>query len=146
MKQKTIALLGSTGSIGQSTLEIIKKTNKFKVVLIFANSNYLKILNQINIFKPKIVIINNHEVYLRVKKIKKLKKIIILNNITNIQKYIKKIDISVSAIPGIAGLEPTLAFIKLSKKILIANKESIVCGWKLIKKYVTKYNTKLIYS
>ena len=144
MKQKTIALLGSTGSIGQSTLEIIKKTNKFKVVLIFANSNYLKILNQINIFKPKIVIINNHEVYLRVKKIKKLKKIIILNNITNIQKYIKKIDISVSAIPGIAGLEPTLAFIKLSKKILIANKESIVCGWKLIKKYVTKYNTKLI--
>ena len=144
MKQKTIALLGSTGSIGQSTLEIIKKTNKFKVVLIFANSNYLKILNQINIFKPKIIIINNHEVYLRVKKIKKLKKIIILNNITNIQKYIKKIDISVSAIPGIAGLEPTLAFIKLSKKILIANKESIVCGWKLIKKYVTKYNTKLI--
>ena len=144
MKQKTIALLGSTGSIGQSTLEIIKKTNKFKVVLIFANSNYLKILNQINIFKPKIVIINNHEVYLRVKKIKKLKKIIILNNITNIQKYIKKIDISVSAIPGIAGLEPTLAFIKLSKKILIANKESIVCGWKLIKKYIIKYNTKLI--
>lgn len=144
MKQKTIALLGSTGSIGQSTLEIVKKTNKFKVVLIFANSNYLKILNQINIFKPKIVIINNHEVYLKVKKIKKLEKIIILNNITNIQKYIKKIDISVSAIPGIAGLEPTLAFIKLSKKILIANKESIVCGWKLIKKYIIKYNTTLI--
>ena len=144
MKQKTIALLGSTGSIGQSTLEIIKKTNKFKVVLIFANSNYLKILNQINIFKPKIVIINNLSVYLKIKKLNKLNKLIVLNNFFLIEKYIKKVDITVSAIPGIAGLEPTLTFIKLSKKILLANKESIVCGWKLIKKYVTKYNTKLI--
>ena len=43
MKLKTIAVLGSTGSIGESTLAIIKKTNKFKVILIIANSNYLKI-------------------------------------------------------------------------------------------------------
>ena len=49
MKRKSIALLGSTGSIGQTTLEIIKKTNKFKVVLIAANSNYLKILSQIRV-------------------------------------------------------------------------------------------------
>jgi 1-deoxy-D-xylulose-5-phosphate reductoisomerase len=65
MKLKTIALLGSTGSIGESTLEIIKKTNQFKVKLIIANSNYLKILSQIKNFKPKIVI---------VKKINKSKK------------------------------------------------------------------------
>ena len=52
MKSKTIALLGSTGSIGESTLSIIKKTKTFKVVLILANSNYSKILSQIKIFKP----------------------------------------------------------------------------------------------
>ena len=144
MKLKTIALLGSTGSIGQSTLDIIKKTNTFKVVLIIANSNYSKILSQIKVYKPKIVVIRNLKAYLRIKKILSLKKIIILNNINSIEKYIQKIDITVSAIPGLAGLEPTLKFIKLSKKVLLANKESIVCGWKLIKKEATKYNTKLV--
>jgi len=59
MKLKTIALLGSTGSIGQSTLDIIKKTNQFKVVLIIANSNYKKILFQIKTFKTLKKINNN---------------------------------------------------------------------------------------
>ena len=144
MKMQTVAVLGSTGSIGQSTLEIVKKTKKFKVVLIFANTSYFKIISQIKIFKPKIVIINNLKVYQKIKKFKKFKKLIILNNIINIEKYLKKVDITISAIPGIAGLEPTLAFIKLSKKILIANKESIVCGWNLIKKAIRKHNTDLV--
>ena len=144
MKKKTIAILGSTGSIGETTLEIIKKTNKLKVVLIVANKNYVKIISQINIFKPNIVIVNNYNVFIKIKKINKYKKIIFLNKISNIEKYIKKIDITVSAIPGIAGLEPTIVFTKLSKKILIANKESIVCGWDLIKKNANKYNTELV--
>ena len=72
MKLKTIALLGSTGSIGQSTLDIIKKTNQFKVVLIIANSNYKKILFQIKTFRPLIVIINNYTVYSKIKKKKKI--------------------------------------------------------------------------
>ena len=112
MKFKTIAILGSTGSIGETTLEIIKKTNKFKVILIIANSNYLRILSQIKTFKPKIVIINNFKVYSKIKKIYKLKKTIILNTVSTIEKYIKKVDITVSAIPGISGLEPTLVFTK----------------------------------
>ena len=144
MKLKTIALLGSTGSIGQSTLEIIKKTKQFKVILIIANSNFSKIISQIKNFKPKVIVINNLKTYLKTKKIKKFKNIIILNNLINIKKYIKKIDITVSAIPGIAGLEPTLIFTKLSKKVLLANKESIVCGWQLIKKNAKKYKTQLI--
>ena len=143
MKLKTVALLGSTGSIGETTLDIIKNTKNFKVELIIANSNYLKILSQIKIFKPNIVVVNNYKVYLKIKK-KKLNKIIILNNIFNLEKYIKKIDITVSAIPGIAGLEPTLKFIKLSKKILLANKESIVCGWNLIKNTALKFKTKIV--
>ena len=67
-----------------------------------------------------------------------------MNNTNNINKYIKKIDTTVSAIPGIAGLEPTLYFIKISQKVLLANKESIVCGWNLIKKNALKYKTKLV--
>ena len=118
---QTIALLGSTGSIGKSTLEIVKKTKKFKVVLIVANSNYSKIILQIKLFRPKVVVISNLKVFNKIKKNYKTKNIIILNNISNIDKKIKKIDVTVSAIPGIAGLEPTLAFIKLSKKVLLAN-------------------------
>ena len=68
MKKKTIAVLGSTGSIGESTLDIIKKVNFLKVVLLTANKNYSKIIKQINIFKPRVVIIYNEKVYLRVKK------------------------------------------------------------------------------
>ena len=48
------------------------------------------------------------------------------------------------AIPGIAGLNPTLSAIKFSKKILVANKESIICGWELINKYLKKYKVKIL--
>jgi len=144
MKKKTIAVLGSTGSIGKSTLDIVKKVNQFKVELIFANKNYSQIIKQIKIFKPKVVIINNKKVYLSVKKKYKNKNIVILNNIVNLQEHIKKVDITVSAIPGIAGLEPTILFTKISKKILLANKEAIICGWNLIKKNSIKYNTELV--
>ena len=144
MKEKTIALLGSTGSIGQTTLEIIKKIKKYKVVLIFANKNYSVIISQITKFKPKIVIISDFIIYEKIKNKYKASKIIFLNNSLNIEKYIKKIDVTVSAIPGIAGLEPTILFTKISKKILLANKEAIVCGWKLIKNNSIKYNCELV--
>jgi 1-deoxy-D-xylulose-5-phosphate reductoisomerase len=144
MKKKTIAILGSTGSIGQSSLDIIKKSKEFKVELLIANKNYFKITNQIKVFKPNIVIINNKKVFLKIKKKYQKENLVILNNILNVRKYIKKIDVTVSAIPGIAGLEPTILFTKLSKKILLANKEAIICGWHLIKKNSIKYKTELV--
>ena len=144
MKKKTIAILGSTGSIGQSALEIIKKTNEYKVELLIVNKNYFKALDQIKFFKPKLVVVHNEKVYLKIKKKFYDKKIIILSNIDNIKKYITQVDVTVSAIPGIAGLEPTLIFTQISKKILLANKEAIICGWKLIKKISIKYKTELV--
>ena len=68
MKKTTIAILGSTGSIGQSTLDIIKKTKVFEVKLLCANKNFSKIIDQIKFFKPKVFIINNKIIYLRIKK------------------------------------------------------------------------------
>jgi 1-deoxy-D-xylulose-5-phosphate reductoisomerase len=144
MKKKTIAILGSTGSIGQSTLDIVKKSNEFMVKLLATNKNYLKIIKQIKVFTPSIVVVNNENIYLKIKKKYQNKKIIILNNIEDSQKYIKKIDVTVSAIPGISGLEPTILFTKISKKILLANKEAIICGWHLIKKNSIKYKTELV--
>ena len=144
MKKKTIAILGSTGSIGQSSLEIIKKSKEFKVKLLVANKNYSKIISQIKVFKPNIFVIKNQNVFLKVKKKHQNKNIVILNNFNNIKKYINKIDITISAIPGIAGLEPTILFTVISKKILLANKEAIICGWDLIKKNSIKHQTELV--
>ena len=68
MRKETIAILGSTGSIGKNTLEIVKKTKKFKVVLIAANKNFLKISEQIKTFNPRVVIVVNASVYTQIKK------------------------------------------------------------------------------
>ena len=142
--KKKIAILGSTGSIGSTTLNIIKKTKLFEVILLLVNNNIYKTIEQINRFKPKIVVIIDKKSFLIIKERNKNKKIIILNSLENINKYLKKVDITVSAIPGIAGLKPTVQFIKLSKKILIANKEAVVCGWNLIKSNSKKYKTELV--
>ena len=144
MKKKTIAILGSTGSIGSMALEIIKESNKFKVEVLVVNKNYHKIIKQVNLFKPNIIIINDEHTYLKIKNKFKKKKIIILNHIYDIKKYTKNIDISISAIPGILGLESTILFTKISKKVLLANKESIICGWELIKRNSIKYKTELV--
>ena len=141
--KKNISILGSTGSVGLSTLKIIdKKKNFFRIILLAANNNYRLICDQIKKYKPKYFIMNNFKVYLKVKKKFKNKRVKIFNNFEEIN--LKKLDLSVAAIPGVAGLEPTLLFIKLSKKILIANKESIICGWNLMKKLASKNNTTII--
>ena len=138
-----LSVLGSTGSIGKSTFEIInKKKNSFKINLLCANKNYNLICNQIKNYKPNFFVISNKSIYEKVKKKFKKSKTIFLNNFNTIGK--KKSDITISAIPGIAGLSPTLTMIKHSKKILIANKESIICGWSLLQKNSKKYKTKII--
>ena len=141
--KKTISILGSTGSIGLSTLSIVNtKKNFFKVNFLSANKNFTLICKQIIKYKPKFFIVKNKLIYSKVKKKFAKNKTKILNDL-NIN-VIKKSDITVSSIPGISGLEPTITAIKLSKKILIANKEAIICGWSLLKKEALKYNTKII--
>ena len=137
-----ISIIGSTGSIGLSALSIVDKKRKdISLYVLAANKNYNLIKKQILKYKPKYFVITDL-IYIKDKKnLKKNTKI--LNNFDYFIKLKKdKSDVSILAIPGIAGLEPTLSIIKISKKILIANKESIICGWTLIKKSAAKYNTK----
>ena len=142
--KKKIAILGSTGSIGQSSLDIIRKNSKeFDIILLSANSNYTLIKKQIKKFKPKFFVINDFKVFNRVKKICKNNKIKIFNKFSEIPMSKIKFDITISSIVGIAGLEPTIKFIKKSKKLLLANKETIICGWHIIKNLCKKINVKL---
>ena len=143
--KKKIAILGSTGSIGQTSLNIIKKNLKeFNIFLLSANSSYNLINNQIKIYKPKIFVVNDPKIFTAVKKKYKNKKIKIYNKFSEVPLSKIKLDITISSIVGIAGLEPTIKFIKKSKKVLLANKETIICGWHLIKNLCKKTKTKII--
>ena len=142
--KKKIAILGSTGSIGKSLVDIIKKDKKnFDVILLTANKNYKELYKQSKLLNVKNLIITDHKGYNFLKK--KNKKIKIYNDCKNLDKiFKKKIHYTMSSITGLDGLEPTLNIIKKTKTIAIANKESIICAWNLIKKRLIKYKTEFI--
>ena len=144
--KKKIAILGSTGSIGKTLIEIIKKDKKnFEIVLLSAEGNHKELLRQAKFFKVKNLIINNHDSFLKIKKNKLSKKMNIYKNFDNLDKIFKnKIYYTMSSISGIEGLKPTINMIKYTKKIAIANKEAIICGWDIIKSKLRKNNTSFI--
>ena len=145
--KKKIAILGSTGSIGKTLINIIKKDKKkYEVMLLTSNTNYIELLKQLSIFNVKNRIITDLKTFLYVKKILKNKKINIYNNFNCFNKIFgkRKIDYSMCSISGFEGLSPTLDIIRFSKKIAIANKESIICGWELIKNKLKKFNSEFI--
>ena len=141
--KKKIAILGSTGSIGKNLINILKNDKKnFEVVLLSTNKNYKELLNQAKIFNVKNLIINNKNVFNKVKLKTNLQKINIFNNFSKIDDiFDKRIDYVMSAITGIDGLVPTLKIIQHTKNIAIANKEAIICGWPLIKKKLDYFST-----
>ena len=144
--KKKIAILGSTGSIGSTTLKIILK-NKFcfQIDLLSTNKNINRLKKQVKIFRVKNVIIHDINKYNQNKFFFKRKKINIFKNVKDFKKHYKgKLDYVMSSIIGLNGLEPTLDIIQITKRIAIANKESIICGWNLIKKKLNKHNTKFI--
>ena len=142
--KKKISILGATGSIGISALSIIdKKKFFFNIVLLSSNKNFNLICKQIKKYKPKYYVINDLKIFNKVKKKFKKSKVKIINFFNFNDKNIKS-EIVISAIPGIAGLKPTINIIDKTKKILIANKESIICGWNLIKEKAKKNKTKIV--
>ena len=146
MKTK-IAILGSTGSIGKNLFNILEKDfRKFQVQLLSTNTNYKELLKQANFFRVKNLIITNKKVFDLVCKNEKFRNFNLYNDFNYLNKIFKKqkIDYVMSAITGIDGLKPTVEIIKYTKKIAIANKEAIICGWKFIKKELDKYKTSFI--
>ena len=144
--KKKIAILGSTGSIGQSTLEVIRKDKKnFNIILLSANNNYKKLVEQAKQFKVKNVLIKNHKFYLNVKNSLKRTKTKVYSGDVSIKRIIsKKLDYTMSAVVGLAGLQPTIDAIKISKTVAIANKETIICGWQILSKFIKKYKTEIV--
>ncbi len=144
--KKKIAILGSTGSIGKTTLEILKKNKqKYEIILLTTNQNISELIKQTKIFNVKNLIVINKKKFHIIKKKLLNKKINIFNNFNNFDKiFVNRIDYVMSSISGLDGLKPTMDIIKFTKKIAIANKESIICGWNLINKELIKHKTAFI--
>ena len=137
---KEIIILGSTGSIGTTTLSVIKKDN-FKIRLLSSHKNAKKLLNQAILYKVRDVIIEDEIQYRKYKILFKKNKIRIHLGLVNLKKIFKKrVDYCINSISGIDGLIPTLDIIPFTQNILIANKESIIFWYHLIKKKINKNN------
>ncbi len=144
--KKKIAILGSTGSIGKTTFDIIKKDKKnFDVILLTTHKNIKELYKQSKILNVKNLIVTDTKSYINLKNKIKNKETKIFNNYNNLNQILKKkLDYTMSSISGLAGLQPTLMIIGKTKTIAIANKESIICGWSLIDKKLKKHKTNFI--
>jgi len=144
--KKKIAILGSTGSLGKILLNIVEKNKKnFEIILLTANKDHKTLYTQAKKYNVKNIIITNDVSYKILKKKCKKSKVNVFNDFNIFNKiFKKKIDYTMNSIVGFAGLKPTLEIIKFTKQIAIANKESIICGWNLIKKKSISNKTKII--
>ena len=144
--KKKIAIIGSTGSIGKNLIDIVKKEKKnIEILLLVAKKDHKTLLQQATDLKVKNLIIINKKSYKILQSRTKDLKINVFNNFDCLSRiFKKKVDYVMSSIIGLDGLYPTLKIIRFTKKIAIANKESIICGWNLIKKELKVNNTEFI--
>ena len=142
---KKIAIFGSTGSIGESTLSVIRENpNLFKVITLVAGNNIDKLCKQIEEFRPKnVYIINKNNAEMLKKRYVDIDVYYGDEGLEEISK-LTDFDISVSALVGISGLKPTYNMIKNGKTVALANKEVIVAGGELIIQTAKENNATLL--
>ncbi len=142
---KKVFVLGSTGSVGSQAIDVLRKyKNHFSVFALAAYDGGEKILSQIKEFKPKVVCLQNKEAVEKLsKKFKKVKFLFGEDSLIKIVKN-KEVDIAIFSSSGTSALLPLLESIKEKKKILIANKESIIVAGEIINKQLNKYKGELI--
>lgn len=151
---KNISILGSTGSIGRQTLDVIRNNSDyFRVIGLSTNKNIDLLLEQIKEFKPNVVTIFDKDAYQKFLKYKKnrefaklLDNIKILNGLDGLVEIAKSKEISilVTAVVGMIGLIPTIEAIKNSTTIALANKETLVTAGKIVMEQAQKFNASII--
>ncbi|WP_312702432.1 1-deoxy-D-xylulose-5-phosphate reductoisomerase [Sedimentibacter sp.] len=145
---KYISILGSTGSIGTQTLEVVREhADRLKVCAITGNNNIRLLKEQILEFEPELCSVMSEE------KASELRKMLPADCRTEITSGMEglvqaaefgKSEIIVTAISGMIGLKPTVAAIKKHKKIALANKETLVTGGSYIMELAEKYNAPIL--
>ena len=143
--KKKITIFGSTGSIGESTLDIIKHhPDKYEVVGLTANKNYKKLLEQVELFKPKVISISDNDSFKNFKNINK-SNVEILNGESSYDQILDyDTDLVIAAITGAIGLMPVVSTLRKGITLALANKESLVCSGMLVTKLAKKKNVKIL--
>jgi len=127
---KTLAIVGSTGSVGHSALKALEKNkHKFKLIFLTAHKNKKKILMQKKKFQPKKIFLTKENKY---------------DFEFFLKNYKNKIDYVISAVSGFEALDTNIKLLKISKNLLLANKETIICGGKIFLNLSHKYKCKIL--
>ena len=131
---KSVSLLGSTGSIGTQTLDVIRKNNDIKVVALAAGTRVKELAEQAREFKPQLVSVGTQE---KAKELKVLLSDMDVKIVYGMEGLIEaatidEADIVVTAVVGMMGIEPTIAAINAHKDIALANKETLVTAGHII--------------
>ena len=142
-----VAVLGSTGSIGTQTLDVISRfPDEFRIDLLTGGNNTELLAKQARKFLPDTVVISNKNLYQKLKDDLNGTGVKVLAGDEEMEKAIKRSDASVAlaAIVGYSGLRSTIAAIRSGKKIALANKETLVVAGAIIKKLIADHNTTII--
>ncbi len=144
---KTIAIFGSTGSIGKNTVAVVKNApEKFKVKILVAKNDVKTLISQALELSPEFVVIENSDHFIELKNaLKDFKKCQILCGAEAILEVAKvHCDLMVSAIVGSAGMLPTLNAIRAKTNIALANKESLVCAGNFLNQEAKKHGVSIV--
>ncbi|MDY0028690.1 MAG: 1-deoxy-D-xylulose-5-phosphate reductoisomerase [Pseudobdellovibrionaceae bacterium] len=146
MSQKTISILGSTGSIGTSTIDLIKANPEtFKIRALTAGKNAELLIEQAKALNPEFVVIADDSQYETVKSALSTTNIKVgAGRNAVLEASAMETDLLMAAIVGVAGLEPVLKAIPNTKALTIANKEPLVAAGELVLKEAQKHNTKIL--
>jgi 1-deoxy-D-xylulose-5-phosphate reductoisomerase len=143
---KNIAILGSTGSIGQNSLNVIRNfPGEFRVTYLTANRNIDLLRRQITEFKPKGVVVLDSR-HARMLKDSVNGVVEVLHGSDGLEEVVTRqdVDVVISSLVGFAGLKPTISAIKRKKRVALANKETLVVAGEIITRLLKEYNVPLI--
>ena len=145
--KKRIAILGSTGSIGNQALEVIKNNpDKFDVEILTAKENAELLIAQAMEFKPNAVVISNEKYYQKIFDALDKHNIKVFAGEESVSQIVEmpSVDMVLVALVGFAGLKPTIKAIEAKKQIALANKETLVVAGELIMKLAHQNNINII--
>ena len=143
---KYLSILGSTGSIGRQTLEVVEQIPEIKVAALTAGTNVERMAQQCRAFHPELAVMATQEAANELKNALEGENIRVLSGMDGLiaAAQHEKADTVVTAVVGMVGLRPTLAAISQKKRIALANKETLVCAGQLVMAAAREYGAEII--
>ncbi|MGN0514743.1 MAG: 1-deoxy-D-xylulose-5-phosphate reductoisomerase [Lachnospiraceae bacterium] len=143
---KNISILGSTGSIGTQTLDVVRNNKELNVVALTAGNNIKLLAEQIREFNPVLACVKTEELAGELKLLVSDVDVKIVSGMDGLIEAatMKECEIVVTAIVGMLGIRPTIEAVKAGKDIALANKETLVCAGHIIMPLAKEYNVKIL--